>query len=188
MDARRAQLFFCYFACQASADGIENRRLPPPLNIFMAVLLCIVDFVGALILCLHGAVIWCYRRACDDPGRGESGEAGDTGINAGDEDGGGVAADAAPVSGSGPRGSLGIRASKTADHAGSKGAAKNGRTRRPASKALSQRNTWLIVRGAVERLLFALTMGLAALALSAVLWVLSLPSIVGRVVRWMLVS
>lgn len=44
------------------------------------------------------------------------------------------------------------------------------------------------LRAGVERLLFACTMGLLALALSALLWVVSLPSITGRIVRWMMVS
>jgi len=165
--------------CQASSDGIEKRRLPPPLNIFMAALLFIVDLIGALSRCC---------RESDAPGAGESGEFGDTGSTAANNGGGGVAAGAAPASGSGPPGSSGTRASNADRYAGSKDAANNDGTTKPSPKALSQTNVALILRGALERLLFACSMGLAALALSAALWVLSLPSVVGRVVRWMPVS
>ena len=53
---------------------------------------------------------------------------------------------------------------------------------------LSQQQKTVVLAGALERILFAFTMGLAALALSAALWAVSILSLTGRIVRWMSVS
>lgn len=42
----------------------------------------------------------------------------------------------------------------------------------------------LVLEGALQRLLFACSMGLFAFAGSAVLWVVSLPSVAMRIMRW----
>lgn len=42
----------------------------------------------------------------------------------------------------------------------------------------------IALQGGLERLIFAFTMGLIALGGTAVLWVVSLPSVALRIVRW----
>lgn len=51
-------------------------------------------------------------------------------------------------------------------------------------RPLSQTNAMLALQGALQRLLFACSMGLLALAGSALLWVVSLPSVAMRILRW----
>ncbi|CAN0155634.1 unnamed protein product [Ectocarpus sp. 6 AP-2014] len=60
---------------------------------------------------------------------------------------------------------------------------------RDSGDGLVPMTEWPIAKravGGMERLLFALTMGPVALALSSVLWAISIPSLAGRIVRWML--
>ncbi|CAM9492651.1 unnamed protein product [Ectocarpus sp. 12 AP-2014] len=60
---------------------------------------------------------------------------------------------------------------------------------RDSDDGLVPMTEWPIAKrevGGLERLLFALTMGPVALALSSVLWAISIPSLAGRIVRWML--
>ncbi|CAN0000111.1 unnamed protein product, partial [Laminaria digitata] len=51
-------------------------------------------------------------------------------------------------------------------------------------RPLSQTNGVLVLQGTLQRLLFACSMGLLALAGSAVLWLVSLPSVAMRILRW----
>ncbi|CAM9651710.1 unnamed protein product [Ectocarpus fasciculatus] len=53
---------------------------------------------------------------------------------------------------------------------------------------MTERPTVKRAVGGLERLLFAISMGPVALALSAVLWAISIPSLAGRISQWILVS
>lgn len=49
---------------------------------------------------------------------------------------------------------------------------------------LSEERAVIALQGALERLIFAFTMGLFALVGTVILWVVSLPSVALRIVRW----
>lgn len=74
---------------------------------------------------------------------------------------------------------------------GNSAAAASSEAARDSDDRLVPMTEWPIVKravGGLERLLFTLAMGPVALALSAVLWAISIPSLAGRIVRWALVS
>lgn len=67
----------------------------------------------------------------------------------------------------------------------------NGGIRKPATDEtndprvpFSMSYVWLTIEGGIQKLLFASTMGLTAVALSALLWVVSTPWIAWRLLRW----
>lgn len=174
---------------QASAHGIESGRLPPPLNILMGFIWVGVDLVG---------VVYSYFGHCGsfpdakhDSTRNNSGGGGSGGVRGGDGTGdvaGDVGEEAAPAFGGSGSGSKEGNANSEISDTGPPAVGQTQSDPKTDSKPLSQQQEAMILGGALERLLFSCTMGLVALVMSAALWVVSILSLTGRIVRWILVS
>lgn len=169
---------------QASAIGIKKGRLPPPLNLFLAIILFGVGLVGEICYWIRRCYHWfqrhsgCAKNGSTEHNSDDDGDGGRGGGGGGGDDDGRAPAHGQAGSRSKQEGHTERQIDKNADDA---------KKADGVFTPLSQRKKALI-GGALERLMFACTMGLVALVLSTALWVVSIPSITGRIVRWMSVS
>ncbi|CAN0037159.1 unnamed protein product, partial [Scytosiphon promiscuus] len=162
----------CQFI-QASASGVEKGLLPPPFNLFMVLLMVVVDFVGEGWHLLDKCIRCCGGTA------GQSTPA--TAPLAAAADPGALAEEEQPSKRDQP-------ATDTSDAPSHARGSELSRVKFDESADRGDSPRMKTLRGALERLLFACTMGVFAVGVNALLWALSLLSVAGRIVRWIMVS
>ncbi|CAM9397930.1 unnamed protein product [Ectocarpus fasciculatus] len=158
-----------------SARVVTHRRPPPPFNLVKAVLGTLFDAATELVRLRRWlasnppedeeesnpaeGVLPASRRPVRALGTGGDGDGGGGG-------GGGRENDAAEGEAERDRGYIGGGGPGDCPHAG---------TKDDEFKACTQTHEWRTFEGGVQRLLFAFTFGVAAIAMSAILWTLSVP-------------